>query len=311
MTEPNQAGLPDQPGGIQAIVTLADAAADLRIENVATEALGAGLPEKVPLLLDKRTGALKSIKGLIEEWRETPAFRQGTAKATTLASFVELVNRQKRPDSVLFARTDWRSPRLLAVIDYHPTEAGNDSGRLKHRVAYEFPLSQEWQKWVAVNGVKLDQAEFAAFIEDHIGDVAAPIEFEDADFGGQFQTTVGTPADLMQLARGLQVHVESTVKHTLITQTGEGQVAFEESHRGADGQALRVPGIFVLNIAPFFMGATVRVPVRLRYRVNGGKLAWFLTLHRPDIHVTARVRDDLDWTRQATELPAYEGEPEQ
>lgn len=305
-----QHAIPDDAAGIQAIVSLADAAAKLTIEHVPTETLGGGLPEKIPIALDRRTGGFKSMKSLIEEWRETPAYREGRSAVTTLDSFIALVQRHKRAESVIFAKTNWQAPQLLAVIDYHPEEAGEESGRLKHRVGYDFPLSDEWRKWVAIHGTKLEQAEFAAFIEDHIGDVAAPIEFEGEDFGGQFQTTVGTPADLMQLSRGLQINVESAVKTAIITQSGEGRISFEETHRDADGNALKVPGIFVLNIAPFFMGEAVRVPVRLRYRVIGGKLYWFLNLHRPDIHVTKRVRADLEKVHAETELPTFEGEPE-
>lgn len=78
----------------------------------------------------------------------------------------------------------------------------------------------------------------------------------------------------------------------------------------AAGKPLKVPGVFVLSVAPFFMGEAVRLPVRLRYRADGGKLAWYIVPYRPDLHVTERVRDDLDMVAHGTSLPTFEGSPE-
>ena len=65
---------------------------------------------------------------------------------------------------------------------------------------------------------------------------------------------VATPAQLIQLSRGLQVNVSSVVKNIVNLASGEASIAFDEQHTDGDGQPLKVPGIFMLSIAPFFMG---------------------------------------------------------
>jgi len=95
-----------------------------------------------------------------------------------------------------------------------------------------------------------------------------------------------------------------------VLQTGAAQIVFEEEHRDANGNVLKVPGLFLLSIAPFFMGEKARIPVRLRYRVAGGKIIWFYQICRPDLAVTTRVREDLAIVAEETALPTFEATPE-
>ncbi|MFN4124465.1 DUF2303 family protein [Pannonibacter indicus] len=126
-----------------------------------------------------------------------------------------------------------------------------------------------------------------------------------------FATTVATPAQVMELSRGLQVNVAATVKNAQTLQTGEGSIQFEETHHDASGKPLKVPGLFILQTEIFFMGTPVRMPVRLRYRSGGGRIKWFFQIWRPDLHVTERIRADLDVIRdKLPDIAVYEGAPE-
>lgn len=281
---------------------------DVTVQACPTEGLGAGLPPNVPILLDPLTGKPSSVRNLIEEYRTAPADKRGTATALTLEAFIDLTNRHKSADSVIFAATDWRKPSFLAVIDYHPRAGG--TANAKHRIAYQFPLSDEWKAWVAIDGKALDQAEFAAWIEDRIADLTTPTADERGDLEATFSTRMATPAELMTLSRGLQVLVEAKVAKVVTLQSGAAQMTFEETHRDASGNALTVPGLFMLSVAPFVGGDRIRLPVRLRYRVAGGAVKWHFQMYRPDFYVSERVAGDLDNARDETGLPAFEGTPE-
>lgn len=305
--------------------------------NIADEA---GLPNCIPLAIRHgKTPEIINLKPLFESWRDRPAAKRGTATALTLKSFVDLTNRHKTPHSTIFANTDWRQPSLLAVIDYHEKgatlvegEVGPISGtadpenpplvegaigtyaprpdNLKHRIAYAYPLSDTWKEWIKQNGEMMTQGDFAAWIEDHISDLSSPEDAEKIWLERDFQTTVATPSALIQISRGLQINVEAKVKNVVTLQSGAAQIAFEETHLGGDGKPLTIPGLFLLQVAPFFGGDVVRVPVRLRYRVMGGVTKWFFSMHRPDIHITQRLKDDLFYVARDTALPVYEGTPE-
>jgi len=288
-----------------------------------------GLPAVVPVAISSGDNPdVLSVKEHFEQYRDRPERKRGTANALTLQSFCNLTTRHATDDSVIFADTDWQKPSFTAIIDYHGknaimnavTEDGETTDQeaiavglpewMQHRIHYSFPLSEEWKTWVANNGKPMSQGDFAAFLEDRIGELTSPNTAEKNDLERDFATTVATPNQIIMLSRGLKVHVESKGGHIVNLATGEGQVSWEEVHKDAEGNALKVPGIFLINIAPFHRGDTVRVPVRLRYRVSEGKVVWFYQLYRPDLHITERVLEDLRITGEETGLPVYEGRPE-
>ena len=298
-------------GAIDKLAELGREAAGIYVDSIRLDGAIRGLPGEVPIGV--RSGEhpeIVSVKQKLEEFRLFPERKAGTAKALTLQSFVDLVNRHKTENTAIFANSDWRKPSVVAVIDYHAVAPDGDPAWLKHRVSYEFPLSQPWQEWVGQNGEKMDQVDFATYLEDHIADLSSPEDAERADYERTFGTKMATPAELIQLSRGLQVFSGVQVKNAVTLQSGEASIVFEEEHRDAAGNRLQVPGLFILSIAPFFMGDLVRIPVRLRYRLVTGRLTWFFQIYRPDLAVTDRVRADLDIIRRDTALPVFEGAPE-
>ncbi|PRD42353.1 hypothetical protein C5748_16295 [Phyllobacterium phragmitis] len=270
-----------------------------------------GLPASVPALLIRGDNPhIRSVDAILEEHRLFPARKSGIATAQTLESFIGLTNRHKIEDSVVFANTDWIKPSLTTVIDYHENTSGGKAAFGKHRVHYAFPLSEEWKAWVKLNSATMTQEDFAVFLEEHVFELSAPEDGEKLRYEREFATTIATPAQLVELSRGLQVNVAAKVKNASTLQTGEGQIIWEEEHQGSDGKPIKVPGLFILSVAPFFMGEKVRVPVRLRYRVKSGSIVWFYQIFRPDQIINERVRTDLFDVKDKTSLPAFEGSPE-
>ncbi|PZU83964.1 MAG: hypothetical protein DI527_23420 [Chelatococcus sp.] len=293
-----------------AIVDLTRKSLAPTIVNVALPDLGPGLPGSIPVVIDMRNGSIASAGSFIENYRFKPSRKRGSATALTLQSFIDLTNRHKTEHSAVFANTEWTAPGFTAVIDYHDKASGGPADNLRHRVTYAFPLSDEWKAWVAQNGEAMEQSDFAAFLEDRIADLTAPNDHERIQLERDFDTKIATPAQLIQLSRGLSIHVASAVKNIVNLATGEASIQFDEQHTDGNGQPIKVPGLFMLAIAPFFMGEKITIPVRLRYRKAGTKILWFYQLYRPDLHVTERVRDDLTTVADRTGLPTFEGAPE-
>lgn len=297
-------------GAIEAIHALANRAGSELIEIALLEDVP-GLPTTIPALLNRTNGTVTDVSKLFEPYRIFPSRKTGTADMTTLESFIELVKRHKTPDSVIFADTDWKQPSLTAIIDYHQThDHGSDPDFCQHRIHYAFPLSEEWQAWIRLNNQPIEQADFAAWIEDHIAELSTPDAEEAEYYRNLFGYKVAYPNELQALSRGLAVRVETNVKSNTVLQTGEGEIVWEEEHKDSQGNRFVVPGLFIINIAPFYQGDRCRIPVRLRYRIKQGRAIWSFHVHRPDIHVTEQVRRDLENAANATELPAYQGTPE-
>ena len=301
--------IPDAEGGVNAIVALTQKASDIRLRRIDTEGLGAGLPKRVPLVFDQRpNGAVSDLKILIEKYRTAPERRKGTAKVTTLQSFIDLVNRHKDAHSAIFGKTEWPQPALRAVIDYHQTDGAPRFGQ--HHVVYEFPLTDEFRAWIKGNGAAMEQAEFAAFLEEHAAELAAPFDGEKSEFELLFKEKFATPADLIALSRNLEIHVGAKVKRAERLASGERTVEFVEEHLNGKGERVDIPGIFMVAVPAFVDGDNVRIPARLRYRVMGGGIKWFYQLYRWEWWLRQRVKDDLDQASEETALPAFEGASE-
>jgi len=251
---------------------------------------------------------LVNLQAIANEWLTAPRRRKGIAKAFTLDGFIALVNRHKDADSAVFADIISERPALTGVIDYNTTDQKPRFG--EHRVFYAFPISDEWKAWKDGDGKSLSQGDFAAWIEDHIAELASPYDAERGEFEPLVQATFGAPNEIVRLARGLQINVDSVVSDIRTLQSGEGQIKFEESHKGSDGKPLKVPGLIMLSIPLFVGGANVRVPARLRYRVGGGKITWSYHLYRWKEAFRLALKDDVERVGTETELPVFEGHPE-
>ena len=280
-----------------------------------------GLPAVVPVLWNRNTQTPVDLSPVFNKFRLHPIRRRGTAEAATIESLIALVNRQKTEESAIFADIlDWQHPSLTAVINYNPRRQTIDGADVDspieadwgdHRIKYFFPISDEWEKWMAGNGKVMSQGEFAAFIEDNIPHLAAPTEDEASWIADALMVKVASPSVILSLSRGLQVNINATTKNNVVLSSGEGELTLREEHVGENGQKLIVPGAFIVSIPLFHMGEAVRVPVRLRYRARSGEaVKWFYQLYRPEVVVGERLRADATFVGEETGLPVYDGKPE-
>lgn len=294
--------------GIELVKELATEASAATIVNVTTEGLGEGLPASVPVVFDRKQQAFRSPKALLEEFRLAPQRRRGTATADTLESFIALTNRHKDENSALFGRAIWPSPSLLAVLNYDA--AGSEARFGDHRISYEFPLTEEFKAWVEANARPMGQDVFAAFLEEHAAELAAPMDGERAEYERLFGEAMATPQEVVMLSRHLEVHVNAKAKQGVRLQTGERQVEFSEDHVNAKGEKVSIPGVFMVSVRAFVDGEAVRIPARLRYRIAGGDIKWLYQLYRWEFFLREQVQRDLEEAAQKTALPSYEGMPE-
>lgn len=301
--------IPNAAEGIQKIVDLTQAATEIKVLALPTDGLGDGLPPSVPIVIDRRSGGrLSALDDLVEKYRRLPERRSGVANTTTLQSFIELVNRHKDDGSAVFAKTAWPEPALTAVIDYH--ELDGAPRWAKHRIRYAFPITDEFKVWIEKNGKGMEQAEFAAFLEEHAAELSAAYGPEQAEYESLFKEKFATPNDLIALSRSLEVFVGARVKRQERLSSGERTVEFVEEHTNTKGEKVEIPGLFMVSVPAFIDGDAVRIPARLRYRIQGGSIVWFYQLYRWQFWLRDQVKNDLDTVKQKTVLPTFEGSPE-
>jgi len=122
--------------------------------------------------------------------------------------------------------------------------------------------------------------------------------------------TLAGPTKLLELSRGLQVTEHSKVKTATNLSTGEVQLVYETEHQDQTGQQFKVPNMFLLALPVFEAGAMYRIPVRLRYRLNGGRVTWAILRHRPELYFENAFNEAVQKVRDETELPVFVGAQE-
>jgi uncharacterized protein YfdQ (DUF2303 family) len=255
-----------------------------------------------------------SLEKFRAETALAPLRCKGISEHTTLASFIAHANRFKDAGTVLFVDvSDKDAPAMLAVYNYNPKPGEPRFG--DHRARYAFPLSEEWRAWgEAFDSEGLGQLAFAELLEDRMRDILDPANATQAgkEQAAELGLALATPSTMLSLSRGLAVRVNQGVKQVVKLGSGEGQIAFEESHDASDsdGKPVRVPGGFVLAIPAFEGGEAFQVLVRLRYRVSGGRVLWMLVPHRLNKVFDVATRESAEVARAGTDLPLFFGRPE-
>jgi|13_taG_2_1085334.scaffolds.fasta_scaffold24419_3 uncharacterized protein YfdQ (DUF2303 family) len=259
---------------------------------------------------------LKSVKPLFDEYRDKPERRTGTAALYDLSSFIAYVNRFKDEDSAIFANNDINNPSLTGIIDYHKAGYDGDPRYCMHKAVYNFPLSKEWQAWLNYDGQSFTQSDFAAFLEDRIGDVVHPSDGDEsaneeleklsALLGGNF----ASPNKLFSLSKELHVNEEVRVKNSVNLSSGESKIIYETEHRDESGMPIEVPNMFLIVVPVFETGDLYRVAVRLRYKVRDGKITWFYNLYRIENTFDNAFDGACKTAKEETGLPLYVGSSE-
>jgi uncharacterized protein YfdQ (DUF2303 family) len=257
--------------------------------------------------------SLVDLKPYMDKLLLAPERRTGTATATTLKSFVALVNRFKDKESAVFADNS-KAPKLVAVLDYNPAE-GEVPGRARfgqHRVEYAFPMSVEWQAWVGRADTQMNQADFAQFLEDRIADIGNPADATNTakEFASQVGIALASPQRLMELSRGLSIRVSAKFTQAVKLSSGEAQIGFEETHEEEGGGPVKIPGGFAIRIPVFRDGDAFEIPARLKYKAQGQSVLWSYTLQRTEKVLDLVIAEACATVEEETEIPLFFGTPE-
>ncbi|MFZ5896778.1 MAG: DUF2303 family protein [Myxococcota bacterium] len=265
------------------------------------------------LLLVPKGRKILDLHDFFEKARPSPERRKGTAVLATLESLIAHANRFKDEDSALFASPDPGRPRIVAVLDYHRQNAAGAPRFGDHRGEYNFPLSVPWLEWTANDGEFMPMADFAAFLEKNIEDVADPAAAADTaqELADKLEVKLSSPSALLSAAKGLTVKVEQVVRNARNLSTGEVELVFEERHSdGAGAGKVNVPQAFLLGIPVFRGGDFFSLAARLRYRLHGGVVTFAYNLHRADRLFDHAFTEACERAAKETSLPLFMGAPE-
>lgn len=224
----------------------------------------------------------------LEKLLPRPTRKTGFTVLNDENSFIAVVNDQRNEDTRLFSTIN--PPTFTAVFNYDAAEAGWGD----HGAKYNAPLSPEWKTWVAMDGKKCNQTDFAQFLENNLPDLVKP-----------------DGATMLEICRTLEAKKKVNFASSIRLSDGSTQFTYSEDVQGSAQQGqLAVPDEFVIGIPVFENGAAWRIDVRFRYRIeDGGKLTLWIELIRAHKVIEQAVKELRERIAEETELPILNGSP--
>lgn len=304
------------PSDAQAIVDAGRLSAEAGLRIAKVDIFGHELPVFVPA--DGRSASLLTeVISYGLSLNPRPRRLKGTATHEELDSFIKHVNRQKQPESVIFACT--QNCTLTAIINYHSaavqpkvsTVLDPDKNMIAmaefvpeqpawadHRIGYNAPLSAEWERWTENAGKPLTPEQFAELVEFNSSDLTAGKPGEDFP----------KPADLVSTARNLKI--EKRVFTRRVSDPATGNMHLEHKQDDVEGST-KVPAKFLLGVPVFEAGEPYALECWLRIKTQeGGRI--LISYEIPDLDRVKReaFKQVRDKAKAGTGLELFAGMPE-
>lgn len=232
--------------------------------------------------------------------RTYPERASGTAQMRDAPSFIAYVNKHKGSATTLYAQLE--PAQFLAVFDDFHVITGDDqlaavadlfaaSNWRQWRAHFQVPASREWMLWNAKNRNRMNQLQFAEFLQDNLPDVAQP-----------------DGATLLAMALNFEAAREGRFIAAQRLHDGSHNLQWREETNAAG--TVQLPEFIKLAIPVFENGDTYELAARLRYRVTDGSLAIWFELVRPHKVLEDAFHATWDRIKEGTALPILLGSPE-
>lgn len=140
----------------------------------------------------------------------------------------------------------------------------------EHRISLKLDVASEWRKFVSFNNKKLEQREFAEFLEDSVDYIVGPEEY--------------TGARLLEMASNISIDIKGQFSCQDTMAEGLKQLVIKDESTATanvNGKVLKFPPQMQLALRVFRGSKTYNFPVHLRHRVRKEGLLFWITI--PDV----------------------------
>ena len=269
---------PEAIGGVQAALEAGAALGDPRTIPV-PDPDGAGVFAVVP-----KNYTVQSL----EEFLPRPLRIAQNILLHDADSFIAYVNEfGKQGVSHIFFNVE--GEEFMAILDYHHNP--DTPAWCEHVATFKTRRSVEFQTWINQNRKQMTQVDFARFLEENMPDVVEP-----------------NSAELLQVA--LTFEAKKSVEFSSGVRLNNGQIQFQydEVVRGtAQKGTIEIPEQFVLGISIHVGGPAYRIPVRLRWRLQEGKVVFWYEVVRPHRFIEDALKEIRERVAKETALPILAG----
>lgn len=228
-----------------------------------------------------------------------PTRKRGRIICDDAAGFIAYIKKHELCDcTTIYAALQPKNSHfsLTALLDDH--DVGEAMWR-SHVCRLKPALSLEWERWTGNNGEQhaMSQSDFAAWIEDNLGDVAG-VE------------GMPTGAQMLQMALAFEASADKRFKSAINITSGCRTLEFVDKEDDATRERMQFFSRFTLGI-PVFDGGDSAYPVeaRLKYRHGNCGLSLWYELIRPDKVLRQACKEVVERVIDETGLPLIFGDP--
>lgn len=269
----------------QAAVLLA---ADISLENI----------EGVPYAFVPNRFSVHNLGELLPQ----PTRKIGTVVLHDVDSFIDFAKRQgSLTSSSIYLDVNYRQLKIkaTAVFNDHSDKA-DEAGWRDHRAVYEPIVSSEWDTWIKMNTLSMEQEIFANFIEANIADITSPPN-----------SNLPTGADMLTFVTALEETRKVKYGSAVNLQNGMVQIEFIEDGDAGQKGKLNLFREFAIGIRPFFNGSGYEMRAFLRYRIdrNTAQIKFWYELQRPDKVLEDAAKVVIEAIRTKTGMPVFFATP--
>jgi uncharacterized protein YfdQ (DUF2303 family) len=215
----------------------------------------------------------------LDEYRETPRQISAAVELHTAQAFIDYVNDFCDADSAIFV--DEAEATFVAILDYH--RATDKPRHGNHTATFRCKKTDEWSVWMKNDGQKMNQEEFALFLEDNADEIVTP-----------------SAAEMLEIALTIKASVNCEFRQSQRLDNGQIQLTYNEiidGRAGASGQ-LDIPQEIAIAMQPFQGSPSYTRKARFRWRQQSGKLTLWYDLLRPQKCIEEAVKDTLTQIRK-------------
>lgn len=266
-------------------------------ETVAREArkpFGIPTPGETPVIALPEGWKLEDMEKIM------PAPRRKKAKAVLndAPSFIEYIKRHgSLANSTVWCDADYRNGKVkLTAILNDNGETATEAAWRDHVATFCPAFSAEWARWFTKDKETFNQAEFAAFIEENLADIAG---------------VEGSPkgAQMLEMALNFEANQDMRFKSAMRLQNGAVQINFVQNDDDQTLSKMQMFDKFSIGIPVFWGGDAYRMDARLRYRARDGKVIFWFELIRPDKALEDATKYLIEKVRTETGNPFFYGNP--
>lgn len=233
----------------------------------------------------------------LEPYMDRPFRKKAKVVLKQADSLVAYLEKHTIEDATtLYAEVDYDQSKccVKAVINDHST---NHPDWRNHTAEFSPTLTHEWKTWTANNGKPMQQADFAAFLEDNLGDIASVPDMP-------------TAAEMLEMALSFELTSDKRFKRKVDLNAGGVHLEFVDQADEASSAKIRYFQRFTIGI-PVLLGSTSAYPIeaRLKFRQGNGGLTFWYELVRADRVYRQAVDEVLTQITEQTGLTMLYGAP--